>query len=290
MTQQNDLAKYCRMQKTFYNDRIRTLDDGKRLVGFWDHHQPRSRSFLAYAINDYMERRNPRMQGNTIGEVRSTFLDTPDNLKLLDFGCGVGRLMLEAVHSGLRVDGVDVSEQMIECARQQDALEQCNLFVSSGMDCGAAPKNHYDLAYSMITLQHICVRSIRLQILKSIRNCLNDNGTFYLQMMFYPGLSIDTIPAGHAHWAWDHTEAVKTNKGADVLITPDALPLIYQDLYEVFTEIALKFIDFGHQKKVGDQYYARSHLIISGSKNRSMEQRIYKPLGIPNFVACVDGS
>ncbi|MEJ7676223.1 MAG: class I SAM-dependent methyltransferase [Chitinophagaceae bacterium] len=82
----------------------------------------------------------------------------------------------------LKVDGADISKRLIEEARK--ASPDSIFFVTNGDDLGEAPSNTYDFVYSTIALQHIAVRSIRLEILKAMSGVLKTGGKVTLQMAY----------------------------------------------------------------------------------------------------------
>ena len=79
--------------------------------------------------------------------------------RVLDFGCGVGRLVIPFAARATHVTGVDVSESMLAEARRNCAergIEHAT-FVRSD-DALSAVEGRYDLVHSFIVLQHIPVR------------------------------------------------------------------------------------------------------------------------------------
>ncbi|MDD3149462.1 MAG: class I SAM-dependent methyltransferase [Candidatus Gastranaerophilales bacterium] len=270
---------YMNMQKNFYDKRAVSVDDAKKLVSLdYEIIARQARSFAAFAIRDYLDRKGSDIKGNKIDEILDIISFKKNNMKVLDFGCGVGRIMQEFVKNGYLADGVDISEKMIQHAKKNEILQDCNFYLANGNDCGNAPQNYYDLVYSMITIQHICVRSIRNKILESIHNTLNQNGTIYLQMNFYPSINASQIPENHAKWSEDKTCATCTNSAADVWITPEMLGEVYSDFSGFFKDIRFQFIDFANNS-IDEAYPIKwIYLIISASKTDSLVRRIYKYL------------
>jgi SAM-dependent methyltransferase len=84
--------------------------------------------------------------------------------RMLDFGCGVGRVLLPASRFVQRAVGVDVSASMLAEARrncERDQLGNVELLQQGGVD--GLPKASFDLVHSAIVLQHIDVeRGTRL--------------------------------------------------------------------------------------------------------------------------------
>jgi SAM-dependent methyltransferase len=138
----------------------------------------------------------------------------------LDFGCGPGRNLRRWSHRFARIDGADISARNLENARifLQDlpAEKKPNLYLTSGMDCGDAPADAYDFAFSTICLQHICVHSVRLSILRALYRCLKPGGRLSIQMGYGP--PTEAIAAYHD----DFTAAIGTNSHNDTTVSsPD---------------------------------------------------------------------
>jgi len=107
----------------------------------------------------------------------------------LEYGCGPGRNMMYLSTKVKRIDGVDISEKNLQNAKTylgevSSAGQQPNLYLTEGDDCGDAPSDTYDFAYSVIVLQHISVWSIRNNIFKDIYRTLKVDGVFIAQMGF----------------------------------------------------------------------------------------------------------
>jgi len=74
----------------------------------------------------------------------------------LDFGCGVGRLTAALARRGMFVTGVDVSERMLELARENltaFGLEAQLMLADENLD--VLPRDCFDLCISTIVFQHI---------------------------------------------------------------------------------------------------------------------------------------
>ncbi len=76
----------------------------------------------------------------------------------LDFGCGVGRLVIPLANRCQAVTGVDVSPSMLaEAQRNCDALELRNVSLVEGDDSLSRVRGSFDFVHSYIVLQHIPV-------------------------------------------------------------------------------------------------------------------------------------
>lgn len=162
-----------------------------------------------------------------------------EGAKIFEFGCGCGRNILwlyENARWSQEISGCDISANNIANTRSNVGAETSvppytNLYVSSGTDCGAAPSNHYDMVFSTIVLQHICVHSIRYSIMEDVHRILAPNGLFSFQMGFAgdpENLNMDPAQLtdleqfkveAQALYHEDKTDATQTNSEADVRIT-----------------------------------------------------------------------
>lgn len=172
--------------------------EGDHVVGTWNKHDEWS------DYGEYLMRHVP-----------------PDGSWLaIDYGCGPGRNLRRWSSLFKRIDGVDISAKNLENARvflkglPKDKAP--NLFVTDGLDCGAAPKSTYDFAFSTICMQHICVHRIRYSILSSLFACLKPGGRISIQM----GYGVPS-PSTVSYFE-DYVTAVGTNRESDVAISsPD---------------------------------------------------------------------
>jgi len=75
--------------------------------------------------------------------------------RVLDFGCGAGRLTQALAEHADEVVGVDVSPPMLEQARQLDASGRCTFVLNESQDLRQFPDGSFDLVYSELVLQHL---------------------------------------------------------------------------------------------------------------------------------------
>jgi SAM-dependent methyltransferase len=269
------------MQKGYYRENATDLAHAKKIVHpDYDLARSQSRSYLAYVLNDYLGR-TATLDGSACIPDALARLSALKDIRVLDFGCGVGRLMEELASDAIHVDGADISQEMVGFARQNPALQSSRFFVTSGYDCGDAPENHYDLVISTLCLQHVCVRQTRLSILEAIHKVLNHNGVVHIQFHYYPTLRADQVPGNHACWTAERTDASSTNSDADVWITPDELQILLDDFGRYFKDVNLRFVDFPDDAPLFTEAYDYpfSHVLVSGSKRISYASRIYLPQG-----------
>jgi len=109
-------------------------------------------------MNDFFEsgERHVNMIFDTIGRV---FGPSRPFDRVLDFGCGVGRLVLPLASRSNHVTGMDVSPSMLDEARcncEQRNVSNCELVLSD--DHLSQAKGSFDLVHSSLVLQHIPAR------------------------------------------------------------------------------------------------------------------------------------
>jgi SAM-dependent methyltransferase len=76
--------------------------------------------------------------------------------RVLDFGCGVGRLTRPLAEHFEDAVGVDIAPSMIERAREfARENSRCRFVLNERDDLRGFPSSHFDLVYSTITLQHM---------------------------------------------------------------------------------------------------------------------------------------
>jgi 2-polyprenyl-3-methyl-5-hydroxy-6-metoxy-1,4-benzoquinol methylase len=76
--------------------------------------------------------------------------------RALDFGCGVGRLTQALARHFDRVTGIDISDQMLDLARQHNRHgPRVEYALNTRPDLSQWPDNTFDFVYSIITLQHM---------------------------------------------------------------------------------------------------------------------------------------
>ncbi len=103
--------------------------------------------------------------------------------RVLEIGCGVGRVIKPLRERFARVDGVDISEKMIAYAQDYLAGTGCGeVTVNTGADLAGLPSAAYDLVYSIIVFQHIRSVSVVRNYLRETWRVLKPGGYFRLQV------------------------------------------------------------------------------------------------------------
>lgn len=118
-------------------------------------------------------------------EIEESFIKNFKPNRALDFGCGVGRLVLPLASRCETVVGVDISPQMIEEAKKncsERGVENASFALSD--ENLSKVEGKFDLIHSFIVFQHINP-TVGEKIFKRMTEMLNDGGIGVLQVTFH---------------------------------------------------------------------------------------------------------
>lgn len=154
----------------------------------------------------------------------------------LDFGCGWGRNVkhMASLTSWKKLYGCDISQGNIDnCYKHisKEIKQEHEFYVTDGIslkEINGKDIGKFDFIMATIVLQHICVRDIRLSILKSMYEHLNKDGMISIQMGY--------DEKGQKHHStvdyYDNNyDAPKTNSACDTRI--DKKEYLIKDLEEI---------------------------------------------------------
>jgi SAM-dependent methyltransferase len=114
----------------------------------------------------------------------------PKQMKVLEIGCGAGRITRAL--SGLfgEVHGVDVSGEMVSKARAALA-DRSNVFIyqNNGKDLSVIGDRVFDFAFSMIVFQHIPSYAIIENYVREVHRLLRPGALFKFQVQGDPTLT-----------------------------------------------------------------------------------------------------
>jgi ubiquinone/menaquinone biosynthesis C-methylase UbiE len=108
-------------------------------------------------------------------------------MRVLELGCGAGRVTRALARVFGRVDGVDVSGEMV--LRARSALrEQTNIHVhqNNGMDLQAFSDCVFDFAFSSIVFQHIPSKAVIENYVREVSRVLRPGALFKFQIQGVP--------------------------------------------------------------------------------------------------------
>jgi SAM-dependent methyltransferase len=114
----------------------------------------------------------------------------PKAMRVLEIGCGAGRLTRALANLFGEVHAVDVSGEMI--ARAREALADkpnAHFYQNNGCDLAVVPPMEFDFAYSNIVFQHIPSREVIESYVSEVHRLLRPGALFKFQVQGYPGES-----------------------------------------------------------------------------------------------------
>ena len=110
-------------------------------------------------------------------------LDLSPDSRVLDLGCGIGRLIKPLAAKVGEIHGVDVSGEMIQRAREYlGDLSNVRLYENDGSDLSELRSDTYDFVYSYLMFQHIPDRAIVERYLSEVYRVTKVGGTFRFQI------------------------------------------------------------------------------------------------------------
>ncbi len=107
----------------------------------------------------------------------------PKKMKVLEIGCGIGRILIPMSEKFGEVIGVDVSEKMIEMAKKYlKDISNCKVFITSGSDLSVLNDNSIDFCYSYVVFQHIPKKEVIIGYVKEVFRVLKPGCLFRFQV------------------------------------------------------------------------------------------------------------
>jgi ubiquinone/menaquinone biosynthesis C-methylase UbiE len=161
-------------------------------------------------------------------------VEDTENKIALDIGTGPGRNIVKFNKKFKQIDGVDISQVNLDNAtiwcKYNKIQNMPILYKNNGADLADIPSNYYNVIFSTIAFQHICIYSIRYNFLKDCFRALKSGGDICIQMGFGPGHS---STSGYYEDCYDCIPGASTHKDVKV----DSADQIKGDLYKIgFTD------------------------------------------------------
>ena len=105
----------------------------------------------------------------------------PKSMKVLEIGCGIGRLLIPMSKIFGGVVGVDVSPEMIRIGKENvKHIPNCKLFENNGKDLSMFSDNSFDFCYAHFIFQHIPDKEIIKNYLSETARVLKKDSFFKL--------------------------------------------------------------------------------------------------------------
>lgn len=117
----------------------------------------------------------------------------PKKMKVLEIGCGAGRITRALAETFGLVYAVDISSEMVAQARQAlRDVPNAFVFENNGQDLSVLGETPVDFAFSMIVFQHIPSREVIESYVRDVHRLLRPGGLFKFQVQGDP--TIETVP------------------------------------------------------------------------------------------------
>jgi cyclopropane fatty-acyl-phospholipid synthase-like methyltransferase len=108
---------------------------------------------------------------------------SPAQMRVLEIGCGAGRLTRGLARMFGEIHAVDISGEMVRLARL--AVNQCphaHVYQNNGIDLQVVPQLPFDFAFSTLVFQHIPSYEIICSYVREVNRLLVPGGLFKLQV------------------------------------------------------------------------------------------------------------
>ena len=116
----------------------------------------------------------------------------PSAMRVLEIGCGAGRITRALANMFGEVHAVDISAEMVTQARKALAgRPHAHVYQNNGCDLSVVPPLQFDFAFSAIVFQHIPSREIIENYVREVHRLLRPGGLFKFQVQGYSALETE---------------------------------------------------------------------------------------------------
>jgi cyclopropane fatty-acyl-phospholipid synthase-like methyltransferase len=168
-----------------------TLDEQlKKMRSDWDARaKENARYYVATLKDDWTDEEFFASGEQTVSEEILTDMvnicqgKDPKEMRVIEIGCGAGRITRALARLFGEVRGVDVSGEMVEQARKALAnTPNASVYQNNGMDLSVLPEGPYDFAFSTIVFQHIPSRDVIYNYVREVNRLLRPGALFKFQV------------------------------------------------------------------------------------------------------------
>lgn len=136
------------------SDLERVTLEGEALDAYRDFWERSARVDSIRAISDQDDEESFEVSGRRDADALAALL--PEGGAALEIGCGTGRVMQHFAASCRRLDGIDISQGMVDQGRKRLAqLPNVTFELGNGYDLAPFEDESFDLVYSLFAFQHM---------------------------------------------------------------------------------------------------------------------------------------
>jgi len=154
---------------------------------FWDQKARENATYYISSYRDYDRQDEAefwswgeRLADRFLEESGLTFTGSE---RVLEIGCGIGRMTRPLAQRFREVVGLDVSEEMVRRAREAlDRFPNARAEVVNGIDLAGLSDASFDFVFSYLVLQHVPDPGIVRGYLREIGRVLAPGGAFHVQV------------------------------------------------------------------------------------------------------------
>ena len=107
----------------------------------------------------------------------------PGQMRVLEIGCGAGRVTRALARLFGEVHAVDVSGEMVQLARKAEGdYPKASVYQNNGRDLSVLPELQFDFAFSSIVFQHIPSREVIESYVREVSRLLRPGALFKFQV------------------------------------------------------------------------------------------------------------
>jgi ubiquinone/menaquinone biosynthesis C-methylase UbiE len=166
----------------------------------WDERaRENARYYVATGKSDWTDQEFFRSGEQTVEEEILTDMTnicqgkTPAEMRVLEIGCGAGRVTRALAKLFGEVHAIDVSGEMVAHAKRALAsFPRAFVYQNNGMDLSVVPDTTFDFAFSTIVFQHIPSRDVIYSYVREVHRLLRPGALFKFQVQ--GDASIQTSP------------------------------------------------------------------------------------------------
>jgi len=181
---------YRKLYRTYLRARFGTREHLELMERDWDNRaRENARHFVATGKDDWTDEEFFASGERTVaGHILTDMVNvcqgkSPDRMRVLEIGCGAGRVTRALARMFGEVHAVDVSGEMVRQARL--ALHHCpnaKVYQNNGMDLSVIPALPFDFAFSSFVFQHIPSYRIIENYVRETHRLLAPGGLFKFQV------------------------------------------------------------------------------------------------------------